>query len=136
MKRITVIRGTPRGKSVNGTFGMMLDDGEAFAVTVEDPWDNNKPFCSCILPGFFKCVRFSSKKHPNTFVIKDTPGRDTCLFHVANTTKDVEGCIGVGEQFEPIDGKPAIQGSGKGFAEFLDRTKGLEEFELEIREAF
>ena len=136
MKRITVIRVNSRANSMNGTAGVMLDDGVPFANTIEDPWNDNKPFISCILPGFFKCVRYSSKKHPDTFLIKDTPGRDLCLFHVANTIKDVEGCIGVGEEFGLIDGKLAVLGSGRGFAEFLQRTAGLKEFELEIREVW
>jgi hypothetical protein len=122
-------------KLADGCFGVLLDAGVPFAVTAELPDLDNHPQTSCIPAARYLCRRFHSEKHPNTFEITAVPGRSAILFHTGNVPqKDLLGCVGVGEKFEPLNGANAIQESQAGFAELLRRTSGLNEFELEIVE--
>lgn len=117
------------------TFGVLLSGGVPFAVTLELPWKNNQNSISCIPAAVYTCKRFHSEKHPNTFQVMNVPGREAILFHIANRVRDLKGCIGVAEKFEPLDGELAVQESSQGFAEFLRITDGFDEFELEIVDA-
>jgi hypothetical protein len=45
---------------------------------------------------------------------------------------DSHGCIILGEQFEPLNGRNAVLSSGKAFNEFIERTKDINEFKLSI----
>lgn len=40
---------------------------------------------------------YSSAKFKNVFEVQNVPNRDKILIHVANSTSDILGCIGVGE---------------------------------------
>lgn len=117
------------------TFGVLLSQKIPFAVSLELPWRDNHNSESCIPTGRYRCQRFHSEKHPNTFQVMDVPGRTGILFHVANRVRDLLGCVGVAEKFEPLDGEWAVQESTQGFAEFLRICGGFDEFELEIVEA-
>lgn len=121
----------------DGTFGVLLDhDGEPFAVTLELPWRDNAKMVSCIPVGLYRCKRVMSPKFGDTFEITDVPGRSAILFHKANVMKDLHGCVGVGEMFQPwSDGSASIQQSGAAFSEFLTRTASESEFWLEVSSA-
>lgn len=97
------------------TMGVLLLPGVTL-YTIERPWipykshKGGKPFVSCIPDGLYELLPFNSEKHPDTWVLVnkimdvyaypgDVPekgGRYSCLFHVANYVKDIEGCIGPG----------------------------------------
>lgn len=130
MTTITIIR----ARSKNGNFGMMLDDSYMpFAVTAELPWLDNEPNVSCIYDGVFLCVRVKSPKYGDTFEITNVRGRSNILFHKLNIPlKESEGCIGVGEKFEDVNGQDAIQDSKHGYDEFMELMKGVDSFALEI----
>jgi hypothetical protein len=115
----------------DGTFGVLLDESEPFAVTLEPEWLDNKKD-SCIPEGRYVCERFTSGKHGKTWMVKDVPGRSFILFHKGNTEEDSEGCILLGEQFFRSGDKASIANSGAGFAEFLDRLKDDSAFMLYI----
>ena len=117
--------------TIHGMFGVLIDD-VPFAVTLELPWLDNKPFISCIPSGNYICKRYHSDGHPNTFQIVDVPERSGILFHIANTIKDLQGCIGVAEEFGVLKDKPAVLSSGRGFSEFMNKLHGLNEFPLYI----
>jgi len=127
----------------NGTFGVLVNGGIPFAVTLERPWRDNVRSLSCIPYGLYRCLRCrvspdyngDSPKFGNTFQVYNVPGRSTILFHKGNLDDDTHGCILVGESFDPIHGRPGIVASTKGFAEFLATLKNVDEFQLEIREA-
>ena len=127
-------------KSQYGTFGVMLrkrgDQFVPFVTTLEDPWRNNAPFISCIPEGTYVCKRVRSPKFGDTFEVTKVPGRDLIRFHWGTTIEDTEGCILVGEEFgaDELD-LPVLWASKRGFAEFLRRLEGCDEFELEIVEA-
>lgn len=90
---------------------------------------------SCIPASTYLVIRVLSPKHGNTFQVQAVPNRDGINFHKGNLWDDTEGCILVGEQFEPVKGQPGIVASTAGFAQFLELLKGHDEFELTIKEA-
>lgn len=120
----------------HGTFGVLSreDGGQyiPFAVTLELPWLNNQQEKSCIPPGLYKCRRTDSPRFGNTFEITGVKDRTKVLFHRGNWIKDLRGCVAVAEQYEVLDGKPAVAQSGKGFEEFLNHASAFQEFDLEL----
>lgn len=116
----------------NGTFGVLFDESEPFAVTVERRWLNNKKGESCIPNGEYVCKRIQSPKFGDTFEVTNVNGRDAILFHKGNLQDDSHGCILVGENFARLNGKTSIAASGEGFAEFKDRLKDQNDFKLII----
>lgn len=120
-------------KLEDGVFGVIHCDGIPFALTAELPWKQNQARISCIPSGVYTCKRVNSPKFGETFEVMEVEGRDHILFHKGNIPiNDSLGCILLGEQFEPVEGKTAIQQSGKAVQEFMAKTKGLNEFKLYI----
>ena len=120
-----------------GTFGVLFHNGIPFALTLENTWLNNVRDVSCIPIGKYVCRRFNSTKFGNTFQILGVPKRgngEAIIFHKGNLDDDTRGCILIGEQFELLNGEPAILRSGKGFAEFMEKNKYVNEFNLIIRD--
>jgi hypothetical protein len=117
-----------------GTFGVILEGGIPFALTLERPWLDNKRNVSCIPAGHYTCKRFHSEKHPNTFEVQDVDNRTGILFHTGNLMEHSAGCILIGETFDPYKGQPAILSSAKGFDEFMSKLEGEIEFELIIQD--
>lgn len=117
----------------HGTFGVIIDGGVPFALTLERPWLDNASDVSCIPAGKYTCKRFSSESHPDTFQVMDVPDRFGILFHTGNLMQHSAGCILVGEMFEPYKGQPAILSSKKGFSEFMEKLQNQTEFELIIQ---
>ena len=120
--------------NVDGTFGVLIDGEVPFAVTLEREWLGNQPEVSCIPVGVYTCKRVASPRFGDTFEVTGVPGRSHILFHSGNTEDDSKGCILVAEQFGSINGKTAVQVSREGFAEFLARLNGADEFVVEIKE--
>ena len=116
----------------DGTFGVLLDSNP-FALTCEREWFDNKSDVSCIPTGEYICRRVNSLRFGNTFEVMFVKGRTNILVHSGNTEDDSKGCILVGEEFGEMNGKAAVLSSKKGFAEFLERLKDVDEFNLIIR---
>lgn len=96
------------------TYGVLVkESGEAFAVTLELPWKENKNKISRIPAGTYLLKKYSSDKFKNVFQIMGVPGRDKCLLHVGNFPKDTEGCVLVAEWFDGGN----VAGSKAGFQE-------------------
>ncbi len=131
MKTLTLVR---VGHLPDGMFGVLLDEAVPFCLTVERPWLNNEVGRSCIPVGRYLCKRVKSPRFGNTFEVTNVPGRSLIRFHTGNIADDSHGCIVVGEQYESLDGKNAVKASGKAFAEFLDRTAGIDAFFLNVLE--
>lgn len=115
-----------------GMFGVLIDGGIPFALTLERPWLDNEQNISCIPAGKYTCKRFSSETHPNTFEITAVEGRTGILFHTGNLVSASAGCVLIGEQYELYKGEPAILSSKKGFSEFMSKLESEIEFELLI----
>lgn len=116
------------------TFGVLLDGGAPFAVTVERPWKYNRKGESCIPTGTYLCKRVDSPKFGDTFEVTGVPGRTEILFHKGNLAEDSHGCIIVGEAFNVVKGSDGITQSGEGFKEFKTRLQGYSELMLSITE--
>jgi len=116
----------------SGTFGVLIENTTPFALTLENPWRENRRNYSCIPAGSYWCKRIQSPKFGNTFEILEVPERSEILFHPGNTRADTFGCILVGEQFEYLHGEPAILQSRKGFDEFMKSLEGHNEFVINI----
>jgi len=119
-------------QSAAGTFGVLVEDEVPFAVTLELPWMLNRTDISCIPCGNYRCIRVTRLDGTPTFEVTEVKDRTAILFHIANTLKDLKGCIGVAEEFGVIGDEPAIQSSGRGFQEFMDKLKDEYEFDLVI----
>lgn len=66
--------------------------------TLEEAWRANKTGISCIPAGTYQCAphgweQGTKVKKPQTWELKNVPGRSAVLIHIGNTTKDTEGCI-------------------------------------------
>ena len=118
----------------DGTFGVLIHNNIPFCLTLEPEWQNNKQNISCIPPKHYTCQKVNSPKFGSTFEIKRVPNRTHVLFHKGNVETDTLGCVILGEQFESLNGKCAILRSGKAFDEFINLTKGLITFNLQIED--
>lgn len=118
-----------------GTFGVLQwqEDPAPFAVSLEDPWLDNRKNISCIPAGDYICEPYDSPTHGRTFIVKDVPNRTFILFHKGNTHVNTRGCILIGESFTFIGGIAGIGHSGAGFKEFWERAMLKNELQLEIR---
>ncbi len=116
----------------HGTFGVLIDNNIPFAVTLELPWKNNKPFVSCIPAGHYTCRRTIRSNGMHTYKVMNVLNRTSILFHCANTIDDLLGCIGIAEEYGELNGKPAVLSSGRGFKEFMEKLNGIDKFKLDI----
>lgn len=117
--------------------GVLILNGHPEFVTVERPWLNNQNFISCIPEGNYKCRR--RKASPGitanigeAFEVVGVPRRTDILFHVANTEKDLKGCIGVGSKYGSIEGSQGVMQSAAAYVRFMDMLTGVNEFDLGI----
>ena len=93
-----------------GCFGSLFIDGLWYCYTVEQPWRQNRRFVSCVPCGEYDLVHFESNKYGNTVALRnpdlgvhlykqqaDPDERYACLFHAANWSSDLQGCIAPGK---------------------------------------
>lgn len=119
-----------------GTFGVVLDgyDGEPFCVSLELPWADNLPNISCIKPGIYEATRHHSPRFGETFLVQgNLGGRTHILFHCGNSIADSRGCILLGENYSP---QSRVSQSRSAFNEFMDRTRGVDFFILQIERIY
>ncbi len=122
------------------TFGVLVCDGvQPLAVTIENPWINNKRNISCIPVGRYKCERFQSPRFGETFKILDVIDRgetEPIIFHSGNRDDDTRGCIVIGRYFGELFDEPAVLDGKKGHKDFIRNVENVDEFELTIRNDF
>ena len=116
------------------TYGVLLNEGIPFALTLERPWLENMPNVSCIPAGRYRAIRHVSPRFGETFWIQDVPGRSEILFHKGNIADHSQGCILIGEAFNHVLGEPGITQSAQGFSEFMRLLEGRNEFDINIEE--
>ena len=119
-----------------GTFGVFLIDGELFCYTLEPYSRFNLIGFSSIQTGQYPCVRYSSRKYPNTFEITNVAFRSKLLFHAGNIVKNTKGCVILGQCIDKLKGDRALLNSGRTFKEFLRRLEGVDSFNLTIKEVY
>jgi hypothetical protein len=116
------------------TLGALLIDGEFFCNTLENPWLDNKANISCIPFGRYIVKRVNSPKYGDTFEVKEVYERTYILFHAGNTSKDTKGCILLGNQIGKLGSETAVYSSKNTVRSFMKKLKGIESFELKIKE--
>lgn len=118
-----------------GTFGVLSkvtgDGSYPWMVTLEDPWNNNEPFKSCIPAGVYTCKRayYNAGKYW-TFEVTGVDGRTHILFHIGNTILNTEGCILLGDSFN----SSGISLSQMAHEDFMKRLENFSEFQLVIKD--
>ena len=121
-----------------GTFGLLNIDGKAFsAYTVEQDWENNEPYVSCIPEGMYRLRygRYNLGGY-NTYEFVEVPGRTLIKFHRGNTMDDLKGCIAVGKELGVVHDRWAVKNSTGAFAEFMEAMGGVPEAVIYIRSVF
>lgn len=123
-----------------GVPGIIFAENEMpFAVTLEH-------YKLYIPKGEYTCVKsWYTGGGYWTYEITGVHGRTRILFHKGNLAYDLKetvkndadtaGCVLIGEKFDPVKGGMGIVESAVGFAQFLDKVKGLETFKLLVQEA-
>jgi len=116
------------------TIGEGAIEGSEFKFkTMELEYNDNKRRISCIPKGTYIVKKRVSKKYGNHFHITDVPNRDFILIHNANYSRELLGCIGVGESFIDLDkdGLKDITNSKKTLAKLVEIMP--DEFLLQIK---
>lgn len=107
MKAVLIrIKQLSNTKQTCGRFVALDDDGSVVfqAAALELPWLRNLSGLSCIPDGSYTVKKGYSPKFGNgTFQVLNVPGRSHILIHAGNYTRDIEGCILLGERFADID---------------------------------
>ena len=140
MKNFTIIRVSSQPY---GVFGVMIEGsrpegGQAFALTAERPWKQNKINISCIPPGTYTAYLRKRSNGVLAYELRAVPGRSGILLHKGNIPqKDSKGCILVGEKFDVYSEAQVVLGlSGEGFGEFMARAGGNKEILITILDPF
>jgi len=126
-----------------GSFGTLEIDDHVF-FTVEKPWKNNEPFKSCVGEGKYSLIPHKSNKYGNVLcMVSEELGvthhkepdsiRYACLIHTANYPHDVEGCIGLGDNYNQAANM--VTNSRQSIIDFYDIVSPHEIHELTIENA-
>jgi len=81
-----------------------LECGGFRCLSLELPWLGNRKNISCIPEGVYNATKYSSPKHGEVILLKDVPGRSMIEIHAGNYTRQIEGCILVGDSLKYLDG--------------------------------
>ena len=104
----------------NETFGKLYDDsGYLICYTIELPYKNNTRMISCVPCGRYQLFHYNSDKYPNTVTLfnprtnvyvneSNKYSRSKILFHSANLSSELAGCIAPGLQIGTLHNKPAV----------------------------
>lgn len=117
-----------------GIMEALEDNGNVVfkCFTMELGWQDNQRRISCIPKGTYAVKRRTSDKYGNHFHIQNVPNRDLILIHPANYSRQLLGCIGVGDSHVDIDkdGLKDITNSKNTMKKLLELMP--EEFTIEI----
>lgn len=131
---LTLKRLTPF--TARGAFGVLLWWGLPFCVTLERAYEAQRgTWQPKIPPGHYRLER--TMFHRGSYVTWQVLGgpisaERRILIHKGNLAEHSEGCILVGEAFDPIEGQAGIVQSGKAFAELMTLTAELVDVPLVI----
>lgn len=73
--------------------------------TLELPYKDNMPNVSCVIVGNYPCRKLkesTSFKYPHIHIL-GVPGRTVIKIHILNYSRNLLGCVGIGEKFIDID---------------------------------
>lgn len=99
-----------------------LSVGELDCFTLELPWRDNVRNVSCIPPGIYPAAIIDSPSNGRCIQLENVPGRSYIQIHAGNYTRDIEGCILVGDSVKYLDGDtvPDVTNSRNTLAKLLD----------------
>jgi len=80
-----------------------LNFQEFNCLTLELPWLDNKINVSCIPAGVYEASLYNSPKHGRVVLLKDVEGRTFIEIHSGNFTRQILGCILVGDSLKYLD---------------------------------
>ena len=123
-----------------GTVGWMDIDGWR-CCTIEEIWKENRRNVSCIPVGTYPlrpAIHHISTPDPNddypVYEICDVPDRSAIHIHVAQTIRDLQGCVGVGTRHGTLHDHWAVMESRKAFGEMMERMdKAYKEADGDLR---
>lgn len=115
------------------TIGRLTLSGSAFqCFTLELPWLENQRGISCVPRGKYKAFKRMSPKNGSVIEFANVPQRTNIQIHRGNYTRQIEGCVLVGDavRFLDADSIPDVANSGA----TMDKLLALlpNEFEVEI----
>lgn len=116
-----------------GTLGF-LHWNDFKCKSLELPWLNNQPKISCIPVGSYDCIwSFSPHMKKFTFEVTFVNNRAGIRIHSANFTRQLLGCIALGDLFKDldVDGVTDILHSGATLDKF-ETLLGRKSFRLNI----
>lgn len=119
MNTLFLLRMDKTSKQILGT--LILDENFTFCRTLELPWIYNKPNISCIPEGSYLCkYTYSPRFLKRTYEVLNVPNRSGIRIHSANFSRDLKGCIALGDDVSDIDrdGLRDVTNSKKTIARF------------------
>jgi len=87
----------------NCTLGI-LSIGAFQCFSLELPDLDNQPDISCIPPGKYEYYFRNSPSNGPVLELRGVPNRTYIQIHSANFTRDIHGCIAVGDSIKFLDG--------------------------------
>jgi len=98
-----------------------LSYGPFHCFTLELPWLGNSRSVSCIPSGKYKATKYESPKHGTVLLLHNVPNRSYIEIHAGNYTRQIEGCILVGQSITYLDRDdvPDVTNSKTALAELL-----------------
>lgn len=80
-----------------GRLHIPFQDTQKTFATIERPWLSNQANISCIPEGIYDVVPHNGSRFKGVWKLEDVPDRSYILIHAGNYSKDVQGCIAVGQ---------------------------------------
>ena len=124
-----------------GTYGAVELPGGKELLTVEQPWNDNRPGKSCIPEGEYQCESAMYYAGDGVGGKRDYPaieifgsllnGRTLIKMHIANVPSELRGCIAFGLAPGWYRGQWSVRNSTDAFAEVMKQFGGRE-FTLRI----
>lgn len=107
---------------------LVTEDRELVLPTLEQPWWDNRPFLSCIPPGFYALEPYVSQSSGPTWrMVGETVGavkadlggavtRYGCQLDRANHARQLQGCVAPGRRMGRLGDELAVMRSGDALA--------------------
>ena len=110
-----------------GTMDVILDNVWQYSLaTLEQEWNDNEPFNSCIPAGTYIVTKHKSPNHGDCFLVNGVPNRGGILFHILNFFKQSKGCVGPGLYHAHLNSDEYVDvaESSKAMEKLKDTCKG------------
>lgn len=100
----------------------MLEFNDFKCFTLELPWQNNQSGVSCIKAGTYRVIKHNSPANGNILWLLNVEDRTHIQIHSGNYTRNVKGCILVGDSIKHLDSDdiPDVTNSKNTLKQLLD----------------